>query len=77
MEADLLMKIVALLCYYFMKINIRRAKSYIESSEWLKNKGATTNPKNKEDNKCFQYAITSGLNCNNIKNKYLKKKRKI
>ena len=58
-----------------MKINIRRAKSYIESSEWLKNKGATTNPKNKEDNKCFQYAITSGLNCNNIKNKYLKKKK--
>ena len=42
------MKNVALLCYYFMKINIRRAKSYIESSEWLKNKGATTNRKIKK-----------------------------
>ena len=26
--------------------------------DWVKNKKATTNPINKKDNKCFQYAIT-------------------
>ena len=39
----------------------------------VKNKGATTSPKNKKHNKCFQYAITSRLNYNKIKKKYLKK----
>ena len=56
-----------------MKRDIKRAESYIESSDWLKNKGTTIYPKNKKDNKCFQYAITSGLNYNKIKKKYLKK----
>ena len=37
---------VALLYYYFMKIKIQRAESYIKSPEWLENKGATINPKN-------------------------------
>ena len=37
---------VALLYYYFMKIKIQRAESYIKSPEWLGNKGATINPKN-------------------------------
>ena len=67
---------VALLYYYFMKIDIRRAESYIESFDWSKNKGATINPRNKKDNKCFQYAITSGLNYNNMK-KIFEKNRKI
>ena len=35
---------VALLYYYFQKIDIQRAKSYIKSSDWLANKGATINP---------------------------------
>ena len=35
--------------------------------EWLKNKKATINPKNNED-KCFQYALTVALDCQNIKN---------
>ena len=70
-------KNVALLYYYFMKIDIRRAESYFESFDWLKNKGATINPKNKKDNKCFQYAITSRLNYNKIKTKYLKKIERI
>ena len=30
------------------------------SSDWLKNKGATINPKNK-DNECFKYAIIAAL----------------
>ena len=64
---------IALLYYYFMKIDIRRAESYIESFDWLKSKGAIINPKNEKNNKCFQYSITSGLNYNKIKRKYLKK----
>ena len=34
---------------------------------------ATVNPKNKKDNKCFQWSIISGLNYNKIKEKDLKK----
>ena len=64
---------VELLYYYFQKINIRRAESYIMSPDWLVNKGATINPKNEKDNKCFQWSIISGLNYNKIKEKELKK----
>ena len=31
------------------------------------------NPKNEKDNKCFQWAIISGLNYNKVNEKYLKK----
>ena len=41
--------------------------SYIDSPEWLKNKTAMINPKNK-DNECFKYAITVALNHERIKN---------
>ena len=34
-------KSVALLYYYFQKINIVKAESYIMSPEWIVNKGAT------------------------------------
>ena len=64
---------VELLYYYFQKINIRRAESYIMSPDWLVNKEATINPKNQKDNKCFQWSIISGLNYNKIKEKELKK----
>ena len=64
---------VELLHYYFQKINIRRAESYIMSLDWLVNKGATINPKNEKDNKCFQWSIIAGLNYNIIKEKELKK----
>ena len=64
---------VELLYYYFQKINIRRAESYIKSPDWLANKRATINPKNEKDNKCFQWPTISGLNYNKIKEKDLKK----
>ena len=40
---------------------------YIDSPHWIKNKKATTNRINKEDNKCFQYAVTVVLNYEEIK----------
>ena len=41
-----------------------------------KNKRATINPKNKKDDKCFQYALTLALNYNEIKKKKEKKCKK-
>ena len=52
---------IDLLEYHLHKISLNRGSSYIESHEWIKNKGVTINPKNK-DNKCFQYAIIAALN---------------
>ena len=56
-----------LLSYTFHKTSLKRGKSYIKSPEWVLNKRATINPKNK-DNKCFQYSITVALNHQNIEN---------
>ena len=63
---------VELLYYFFQKIDIRRAESYIMSPNQLVNKGASINPKNEKDNKCFQWSIISGFNYNKIKKKDLK-----
>ena len=52
---------VALLYYYFQKIDIRRGESYIISPDWIVSKKATINPKNAKDNKYFQWSIISGL----------------
>ena len=64
---------VGLLYYYFHKTDMKRVGSYIESHEWLINKGATINQKIEKDNKCFQYTITLALNYNKIKKKICKK----
>ena len=57
---------VDLLYYYFHRIDMRRGESYIETLEWLKNKKATINPKNINDDNCFQYSITVALDHKNI-----------
>ena len=58
---------VDLLSYHVHKTSLRRGRSCIKSPEWVLNKRATINPKNK-DNKCFQYSITVALNHENIEN---------
>ena len=65
--SDFVFENVDLLSYRFHKISLKRGKSYIKSPEWVINKRATINPKNK-DNKCFQYSITVALNHQNIEN---------
>ena len=45
---------VDLLYYYFHRIDMRKSGSYIETPEWLKNKKSTINPKNLNDDNCFQ-----------------------
>ena len=54
-----------LLYYKRDKINFKRIGSYIDSPDWMKNR-KIINPINKNDNKCFQYAITVALNLEKI-----------
>ena len=56
---------IDLLYYHLQKIGLKRGGSYIDSPEWLKNKKATINPENNDDN-CFQYALIVALNHQNI-----------
>ena len=53
--------------YHVRKTSLKKGKSYIESLEWVINKRATINPKNK-DNRYFQYSTTVALNHENIEN---------
>ena len=56
---------VDFLHYHLQKVGLKRRGSYIDSPEWLKNKKATINPKN-SDNNCFQHALTVAFNHQNI-----------
>ena len=52
---------IDLLYYHLQKIGLKRRGSYVDLPKWLKNKKATINSKNNDDN-CFQYALTVALN---------------
>ena len=56
---------VNFLYYDFNKISLNRGGSYIDSPKWLKDKKSTINLKNND--KCFQYAVTLTLNLDIIK----------
>ena len=64
---DFVFHSVDLLYYELDEISLNRGGSYIDCPAWLKNKKATINPKN-NDNECFKYATVAALNCNNINN---------
>ena len=64
--SDFIFDSVQLLYYKCHKINFKRGSSYIDSSDWIKKKNATTNPKNTDD-KCIQYAVTVASNYGEIK----------
>ena len=65
--SDFVFESVDLLSYSVHKTSFKRGKSYTKAPEWVINKRATINPRNK-DNKCFQYSITVALNHQNIEN---------
>ena len=67
MEVIFVFDSVDLLAVHIHKTNLKRGKSYIKSPEWILNKRATINLKNK-DNKCFPYSITVALNHQEIEN---------
>ena len=60
---------VDLLHYSLHKTRLRIGKSYIKSTEWLRNKIATINPKNEneKDDKCIHNALTVALTYQYIK----------
>ena len=51
-RSDFIFDCINLLHYKCHKINLKRGGSYIDSSDWIKNKKATVNPIN-NDGKCF------------------------
>ena len=57
---------VDLLYYSLQKISLNRGGSYIDSPNGIKNKKATINPQNK-DNECFKDVTTAALNHKEIK----------
>ena len=63
---------VALLYYYFQKIDIRRGQSYMMSLNCIASKKATINPRNQKDNECFKWSVIGGLNYNKINEKFWK-----
>ena len=60
-----------LMDYKLHRVRLRRGGSYIKSPEWLANKKATINPKNKNDNECLRWSTISALNYNEIMKKEL------
>ena len=67
-SSDFIFESVELLGCKLHKIKLKRGRSYTKSPEWIRNKGATINLKNKEDRNCFQYAITIALDHQDIGN---------
>ena len=53
---------VQLMYYKCHKVSFIRDYLYIDSPDWIKNKKATIDPKNTDDDKCFQYSATVALN---------------
>ena len=51
----------------YWNISLNRGGLYVDSPEWLKNKKATINAKN-NDNNCCHYATIAALNYKQIKN---------
>ena len=48
--------------YKWHKVNFKRGGSFIDSPDWINKKKATINPKPKNEDVYFQYAVTVALN---------------
>ena len=55
--------------YKLDRVRLRRGGLYVKSTEWLANKKATINPKNKNDDECLRWSTISALNYNEIMKK--------
>ena len=65
--SDFVFESVDLLSYHIHKTSLKRGKSYIKFPEWIVNKRAAINSKNK-DHKCFEYSIIITLHHKEIEN---------
>ena len=61
-RSDFVFESVDLLNYKLHRVRLRTGGSYIKSPKWLLHKGATINPKNKNDDECLRWSIISALN---------------
>ena len=67
--SDFIFQSVDLMDYKLHRVRLNRGGSYIKSPEWLLHKGATINPKNKNDDECLRWSTISALNYNEITKK--------
>ena len=67
--SDSIFESVDLMDYKLHRVRLNRGGSYIKSPEWLENKKAPINPKNKNDDECLRWSILSALNYNDIMKK--------
>ena len=65
--SDFFFDSVQLLYYKCHKINVRRGGSYVDSPDWKKKEIINSR---KEDDTCFQYAVTIALNYGEINLKF-------
>ena len=50
----------------FHKLKLTRGSSYLLLPDWISSKKAVINPKNKEDEECFKWAIVAALHHENF-----------
>ena len=67
--SDFVFEIAELMDYKLHRVCLTSGGSYIRSPEWLANKKATVNPKNKNDDECLRWSTISTLNYNEIMKK--------
>ena len=67
--SDFVLEIAELMDYKLHRVCLTSGGSYIRSPEWLANKKATINPKNKNDDECLRWSTISALNYNEIMKK--------
>ena len=67
--SEFIFESVELMNYKLHRVRLRRGRSYIKSPKWLLHKGATINPKNKNDDECLRWSTISALNYNEITKK--------
>ena len=60
--SDFVFECVELMDYKLLRVRLRRGRSQIKSPEWLLHKGASINPKNKNDNEYLRWSTISALN---------------
>ena len=75
--SDFIFNYVESLNYIFHKIDLERGGSYIETPKWIKNKKATTNYKDEDDDRCFQYSTTIALSYDEMKKNHEKPGRRV
>ena len=68
-RSDFVFESAELMDYKPHRVRLRRGGLYVNSPEWLANKKATINPKNKNDYECLRWSIISALSYNEIMKK--------